>query len=67
VIVQALSRTVHRLRERGYTIVMAEQNFRFSAPLADRFYIMERGRMVEAFTARELPDKMTLLRQYLGV
>ena len=67
VIVQALSRTVHRLREQGYTIVMAEQNFRFAAPLADRFYIMEHGRMVEGFTARELPDKMTLLRQYLGV
>jgi branched-chain amino acid transport system ATP-binding protein len=67
VIVQALSRTVHRLREQGYTIVMAEQNFRFAAPLADRFYIMEHGRMVQGFTARELPDKMTLLRQYLGV
>jgi len=67
VIVHALSRTVQRLREQGYTIVMAEQNFRFAALLADRFYIMERGRMVEGFTARELPDKMTLLRRYLGV
>jgi branched-chain amino acid transport system ATP-binding protein len=67
VIVQALSRTVHRLREQGYTIVMAEQNFRFAAPLADRFYIMERGRIVEGFAAQELPDKMALLRQYLGV
>lgn len=67
VIVQALSRTVHKLREQGYTIVMVEQNFRFAAPLADRFYIMERGRIVEAFAARELPDKMALLRQYLGV
>ena len=67
VIVQALSRTVHRLREQGYTIVMVEQNFRFAAPLADRFYIMERGRVVEGFAARELPDKMALLRQYLGV
>jgi branched-chain amino acid transport system ATP-binding protein len=67
VIVQALSRTVHRLREQGYTIVMVEQNFRFAAPLADRFYIMEHGRIVEAFAARELPDKMALLHQYLGV
>jgi branched-chain amino acid transport system ATP-binding protein len=67
VIVQALSRTVHRLREQGYTIVMVEQNFRFAAPLADRFYIMERGRIVEGFAARELPDKMALLRQYLGI
>jgi branched-chain amino acid transport system ATP-binding protein len=67
VIVQALSRTVHRLREQGYTIVMVEQNFRFAAPLADRFYIMERGRIVEGFAARELPDKVALLHQYLGV
>jgi branched-chain amino acid transport system ATP-binding protein len=67
VIAQALSRTVHRLREQGYTIVMVEQNFRFAAPLADRFYIMEHGRIVEGFAAPELPDKMALLRQYLGV
>src|SRR6266403_1038457 len=67
VIVQALSRTVQRLRERGYTILMVEQNFRFAAPLADRFYIMERGRIVEGFAARELQDKMALLHQYLGV
>jgi branched-chain amino acid transport system ATP-binding protein len=67
VIVQALSRTVHRLREQGYTIVMVEQNFRFAAPLADRFYIMERGRIVEGFVARELPDKLALLHRYLGV
>jgi branched-chain amino acid transport system ATP-binding protein len=67
VIVQALSRTVRRLREQGYTIVMVEQNFRFAAPLADRFYIMERGRIVEGFAARELQDKMPMLHQYLGV
>ena len=67
VIVQALSRTVHRLREQGYTIVMVEQNFRFAAPLADRFYIMERGRIVEGFAARELQDKMGMLHRYLGV
>ena len=67
VIVQALSRTVHRLREQGYTIVMVEQNFRFAAPLADRFYIMERGRIVEGFAAQELPDKTALLQQYLGI
>jgi len=67
VIVQALSRTVQRLREQGYTILMVEQNFRFAAPLADRFYIMERGRIVEGFAARELRDKMAMLHQYLGV
>ena len=67
VIVQALSRTIRTLREQGYTIVMVEQNFRFAAPLTDRFYIMERGRIVEGFTAAELPDKMELLHRYLGV
>ena len=67
VIVQALGRTIQRLREQGYTIVMSEQNFRFAAPLADRFYIMERGRIVEGFAAGELRDKMALLHQYLGV
>jgi branched-chain amino acid transport system ATP-binding protein len=67
VIVQALARMVQRLREQGYTIIMSEQNFRFAAPLADRFYIMERGRIVAEFAAAELQDKMPLLQQYLGV
>jgi branched-chain amino acid transport system ATP-binding protein len=67
VIVQALGRTIGRLRTEGYTIVMSEQNFRFAAPLADRFYIMERGRMVAEFAAGELKDKMPLLHHYLGV
>jgi branched-chain amino acid transport system ATP-binding protein len=67
VIVQALSRTIQRLRIQGYTIVLAEQNFRFAAPLADRFYIMEHGRVVEGFAAAELQAKMTMLREFLGV
>ena len=67
VIVQALSRTIHALKGRGYTIVMAEQNFRFAAPLADRFYVMEHGRIVEGFAAGELRAKMPMLHEYLGV
>jgi branched-chain amino acid transport system ATP-binding protein len=67
VIVQALGRTIQKLREQGYTIIMSEQNFRFAAPLADRFYIMEHGRMVADFASSELQDKMALLHQYLGV
>ena len=67
VIVQGLSRTIHGLRRRGYTIVMVEQNFRFAAPLADRFYIMEHGRIVQGFTASELHDQMTMVHEYLGV
>ena len=67
VIVQTLSRTIRRLRERGYTIVMVEQNFRFAAPLADRFYIMERGRMVADFAASQLQAKMAVLHEFLGI
>jgi len=67
VIVQELSRTIHELRRRGYTIVMVEQNFRFAAPLADRFYIMEHGRIVQAFAASELQERMTMVQQFLGV
>jgi len=67
VILQGLARTVQALRERGYTIVMVEQNFRFAAPLADRFYIMEHGRIVESFRAQELQKKMGLMHEYLGV
>ena len=67
VVVQALSRTIHALRSRGYTIIMVEQNFRFAAPLADRFYIMERGQMVQSFPASELQDKMTMVQTFLGV
>jgi branched-chain amino acid transport system ATP-binding protein len=67
VIVQQLSRTIHELRRRGYTIVMVEQNFRFAAPLADRFYIMEHGRIVQGFAASELQDSMSMVQQFLGV
>jgi branched-chain amino acid transport system ATP-binding protein len=67
VIVQGLSRTIHDLRGRGYTIVLAEQNFRFAAPLADRFYIMEHGRIVQGFDASELQQKMAIVHQFLGV
>jgi len=67
VIVQALARTIRMLREKGFTIVMVEQNFRFAAPLADRFYVMEHGRIVEGFAASELDAKMGMLHEYLGV
>jgi len=67
VIVQALARTIRMLREKGFTIVMVEQNFRFAAPLADRFYVMEHGRIVEGFEASQLDEKMPMLHEYLGV
>jgi branched-chain amino acid transport system ATP-binding protein len=67
VIVQALARMIHMLRGKGYTVVMVEQNFRFAAPLADRFYVMEHGRIVETFGASELEAKMPVLNELLGV
>lgn len=67
VIVQALARMITMLRQKGYTVVMVEQNFRFAAPLADRFYVMEHGRIVEKFGAAELNDKMPVLNELLGV
>ena len=67
VIVQALARMITALKAQGFTIVMVEQNFRFAAPLADRFYVMEHGRMVEAFSAKELEAKMPVLTELLGV
>ena len=67
VIVQALARMIRMLKSKGYTVVMVEQNFRFAAPLADRFYVMENGRMVETFGAAELDAKMPVLNELLGV
>lgn len=67
VIVQALARMILELKAKGYTIVMVEQNFRFAAPLADRFYVMEHGQIVEAFAASELNEKMPVLTALLGV
>ena len=67
VIVQSLGRLIRRLKERGYTIIMVEQNFRFAAPLADRQYVIEHGRIVETVTMDELQSKMERLHELLGV
>jgi branched-chain amino acid transport system ATP-binding protein len=67
VIVQALARMILSLKSQGYTIVMVEQNFRFAAPLADRFYVMEHGQIVEQFAAAELASKTAVLNELLGV
>jgi branched-chain amino acid transport system ATP-binding protein len=67
VIVHKLAETVTALRRQGYTIVMVEQNFRFAAPLADRFMVMEHGRVVQQFTQAELPSRLERLHEYLGV
>ena len=67
VIVQGLARMITTLKAKGYTIVMVEQNFRFAAPLADRFYVVEHGQIVETIASSELNAKMPLLTELLGV
>ena len=67
VIVQALAEMIVSLRAEGYTIVMVEQNFRFAAPLADRFFVMEHGCIVKQFARSELAANMAMLREFLGV
>ncbi len=67
VIVEKLAEVVVMLRKQGYTVVMVEQNFHFAAPLADRFLIMEHGRVIQQFTQAQLPQRADQLHQYLGV
>ena len=67
VIVAKLGEMIRMLKAKGYTVVMVEQNFRFAAPLADRFYVMEHGRIVETFAAAQLREKESTLHELLGV
>ncbi len=67
VIVQKLAEMIVTLKKKGYTIVLVEQNFRFAAPLADRFYVMEHGAIVKQFAQNELTQNMGMLQEYLGV
>jgi branched-chain amino acid transport system ATP-binding protein len=67
VIVQKLAEMIQTLKAKGYTIVLVEQNFRFAARLADRFYVMEHGKIVQQFAQRELADRMEMLHDFLGV
>ena len=67
VIVQKLGQVVNQLREKGFTIILVEQNFHFAAPLADRHYVIEHGQVVEMVNKNELEAKTEVLNQYLGV
>ncbi|WP_439518517.1 ABC transporter ATP-binding protein [Hydrogenophaga sp.] len=67
VIVQKLAEMILALKKKGYTIVLVEQNFRFAAPLADHFYVMEHGVIVKQFEKKELSQNMAMLQEYLGV
>jgi branched-chain amino acid transport system ATP-binding protein len=67
VIVQQIGRTIGTLKERGFTILLVEQNFRFAATVADRHYVMEHGRIVDMIENAALDRNMHKLHEYLGV
>lgn len=67
VIVKTLGRVIHALKAKGLTIILVEQNFRFAAPLADRHYVMEHGKVVAVVNKSELAEKTALLQEFLGV
>jgi branched-chain amino acid transport system ATP-binding protein len=67
VIVQKLAEMVRTLRRQGYTVLMVEQNFRFAAPLADRFMVIEHGVVTQSFTQAQLPERIDQLHETLGV
>ena len=67
VIVQQIGATIRQLKARGLTILLVEQNFRFAATVADRHYVMEHGRVVDAIANRDLDRHMDRLHAYLGV
>ena len=67
VIVQALGKAVRSLKDKGFTVVLVEQNFRFASKLADRHYVVEHGRIVDTFAREDLEKSMGKLQSYLGV
>ncbi len=67
VIIRQIGKTIRSLKAQGFTILLVEQNFRFASTVADRYYIMEHGRVVEGFANAELNAKLDTLHEYLGV
>jgi branched-chain amino acid transport system ATP-binding protein len=67
VIIQQIGKTIRTLKDQGFTILLVEQNFRFASTVADRYYVMEHGRVVEGFANAELDQKLETLHEYLGV
>jgi branched-chain amino acid transport system ATP-binding protein len=67
VIIQQIGRTIRTLKEQGFTILLVEQNFLFASTVADRYYVMEHGRIVEGFANAELDANLEKLHEYLGV
>ena len=67
VIIQQIGKTIGILKQQGFTILLVEQNFRFASTVADRYYVMEHGRVVEGFANSELEANLEKLHGYLGV
>jgi branched-chain amino acid transport system ATP-binding protein len=67
VIVQQIGRTIARLKQQGFTILLVEQNFRFAQTVADRYYVVEHGRVVEMIPNTALEANMSKVQAYLGV
>jgi len=67
VIIQQIGRTIRTLKQKGFTILLVEQNFRFAATVADRYYVMEHGRIIDRFANSELDQNVDKLHDYLGV
>ena len=67
VIVQRIGEVLKKLKARGMTVLLVEQNFRFASKIADRFYLMDHGKMVADFPVSELPNRMGMLHKVLGV
>jgi branched-chain amino acid transport system ATP-binding protein len=67
VIIQQIGRTIRALKEQGFTILLVEQNFRFASTVADRYYVMEHGRVIDQFANSELDANVDKLHDYLGV
>src|SRR6202521_1405818 len=67
VIIQQIGQTIARLKKEGFTILLVEQNFRFASTVADRYYIVEHGKIIDGFANSELQANMDKLHTYLGV
>jgi branched-chain amino acid transport system ATP-binding protein len=67
VIIQQIGNTIRTLKSQGFTILLVEQNFRFAATVADRYYVMEHGRVVDKLLSSELESNLEKLHDYLGV
>jgi branched-chain amino acid transport system ATP-binding protein len=67
VIIQQIGKTIARLKDQGFTILLVEQNFHFASTVADRYYVMEHGKIIDTFANSELQANMSKLHEYLGV